>query len=78
MPAGRRRNLTTPSLVSRWRSAHSTAPALLFNASGELIAFAMLSIIVFGPTKFLMKKHCDGTKEGVEYSSISCRASLMR
>lgn len=41
------------------------APALLFNASGELIAFAMLSIIVFGPTKFLMKKHCDGTKEGV-------------
>lgn len=39
-------------------------PRLLFNASGELIAFVTLAILRFGESRYLMNRHFDGTPEG--------------
>ena len=41
------------------------SPILLFDASDQLVAFAVLSIMCFGQHNYLVKKHCDGTIEGI-------------
>lgn len=41
------------------------APMLLLDAQGQLVAFAIMSVVTFGTTRYLVKKHADGTADGL-------------
>ena len=42
------------------------APRLLFDAHGELVAFATLAVLQFGAMRVLMHRFADGTPDGLE------------
>ena len=48
------------------RGTEIPTPQLLFDERGELVSFATLAILKFGPTRFMMHRYMDGEAAAVE------------
>ena len=48
-------------IAHSWRAARIDFTSRI--ASGELVAFALVSVMQFGPTKFLMHRYADASSE---------------